>query len=72
MKVKAIKMGFYGKGREAKRIKVGEGFPLLKASEFSSRWMEWVEKPVSAIHDIKAEAEAETPRPRGNPMWRKK
>lgn len=77
MKVRATKMGFYGEGRKARRIKAGEIFSLLRTSDFSTRWMEWVEKPATdTIPEVKTtpgpEPQVIAPKPRGNPAWRKK
>lgn len=83
MKVKATKMGFYGKGAGLKRRKAGEIFNLIRESDFSLKWMVWIEKPTeskSEVVEVKAESEPEVesepeaviPKPRGNPAWRKK
>lgn len=77
MKVKATKMGFYGKGTGLKRRKEGEVFDLIRESDFSSKWMAWVEKPTdikpeAAEAKVESEPEAVIPKPRGNPAWRKK
>lgn len=70
MKVKAIKLGFY----DNLRRREGVIFEIKNESQFSKKWMERVDilergEPVALIE---TEVEEESPKPRGNPNWRKK
>lgn len=66
MRVKATKLGFYGEGKSMRRRKEGEIFELIKPEDFSSKWMENLDKKNA---DVANEA---APKLRGNPAWRKK
>lgn len=77
MKVKATKMGFYGKGVSMRRRREGEIFEISDPKHFSSRWMVKVEAeapPAALIEEVKEEiVTSEAPqKPRGNPNWGRK
>lgn len=64
MKVRTVKTGFYNNRLRFK----GEIFLLNDKKYFSPIWMEWMDKP----EPIEEEISTPAPKPRGNPMWRKK